>query len=58
MHGDFGGMKSQEGVGIKAREWLQLNCNTKIGRIACCQVFVNLNILGMVHGEKILTQGQ
>jgi len=44
VHGDFGGMKSQEGVGIKAREWLQQNCNTKIGRVACSQVFVNLNI--------------
>ena len=23
VHGDFGGMNSQEVVGIKAREWLQ-----------------------------------
>ena len=44
MHGDFGGMKSQEGVGIKARGWLQYNRNTKIGRMACSQVVVNLNI--------------
>ncbi len=44
MHGDFGGIKSPEGVGIKARGCLQKNRNTEIGRIACSQVFVNLNI--------------
>jgi hypothetical protein len=39
----FARIKRQEGVGIKARGWLQWNCNTTIGRIACSQVFVNLN---------------
>ncbi len=34
----FARMKRQEGVGIKAREMLRQNCNTKIGRIAYCQV--------------------
>jgi hypothetical protein len=29
---------------MKARGWLQYNRNTKIGRIACSKVFVNLNI--------------
>ena len=42
----FARIKRQEGVGvgITARGWLQWNRNTKIGRIACSQVFVNLNI--------------
>ena len=39
----FGDLKRHEGVGMKAQRWLQYNRNTKIGRIGCSQVFVNLN---------------
>ncbi len=35
---------SQEGVGIKAREGLQLNYDTKIRRVPYSQVFPNLDI--------------
>ena len=44
VQGVFVDLKSHEGVGMKARGWFQKNRNTKIGRIECSEVFVNLNI--------------
>ena len=44
VHVYFEGMNRQEGVEIKAWEWLQQNRNTKIGRKACSEVFVNLYV--------------
>ena len=44
VHGDFEVIFSQEGVGIKAREGLQLNHDTKIRRVPYSQVFPNLDI--------------
>ena len=44
VQGLFVDPKTHEGVGMKARGWLQKNRNTKIGWIGCSQVFVNLNI--------------
>ena len=43
-HGHFVGMDRHEGVGIKARGGLESNRNTKIRRIAYCQVYSDLNI--------------
>ena len=46
VHGDFEVIFSQEGVGIKAREGLQSNHDTKIRRVpySQAQVFPNLDI--------------
>ncbi len=44
VQGLFVDLKKHEGVGMKARRWLQSNRNTKIGRIGCSQVFANVNI--------------
>ena len=40
----FGWIDEQEVVGIKAREGLEWNRHTKIGRIAYCKVHPDLNI--------------
>jgi hypothetical protein len=44
VHGHFVGMKRQEGVWIRTREWLRSNRNMKIGRIAYNQVYPDLYI--------------
>ncbi len=47
IHGNFGGKKRQEGVGIKARRGLQSNRNKKIGRIPYAQVYPDLIMTGI-----------
>ena len=44
VYGDFEVIFLQEGVGIKAREGLQSNRNTKRGSKAYCLVYLDLNI--------------
>ena len=41
---------------MKARRWLRSNRNTKIGRIGCSQVFVNLNITNYMSMSKLHTE--
>ena len=44
VHGQFVRMNRREGIEIKARQGLQSNHNTKIGKIASFQVYPDLYI--------------
>ncbi len=49
MHGHFVRIKLPEGVGIKARECMQSNRNTKLRRIPCSQVYPELIIMDRIE---------